>query len=403
MRLYTQDNMQQALSFLVSQTTFLEPAVIRIKYPDLPYASLVPIDGMANEWARSVTFFSLDMTGEAQWFNAQARDVPLADFQREKHEQAIEMAAIGYRYNLEELAVAMMVPNTNLSTERAASCRRAYEEFCHNCVMYGDSRKNWKGLTNHSLPAVLSAPHTWAYQVGLATDAGIAAIVSDVNGLLGGMWQSTLTVEMADTILLPLSAMTLLSGVQLPHTTMNLLEWITANNIYTHETGQRLTIKAIRGLDTAGASGNGRVIAYTNNPEILKLHRPMPHRFLPVWQTGPMVFDVPGVESENEFRQVRLSMIHSYLPRRCKRASVYTFREQHDGPSAPSVGEPVGTDSVRYRRPRLTSIGSAFVLRPRYLAVLSILAWPKSARTVCKSPVPFKMWRAFVRRKDSTL
>jgi hypothetical protein len=32
--------------------------------------------------------------------------------------------------------------------------------------------------------------------------------------------------------------------------------------------------------------------------------------------------------------------------------------------------------------------------------VLSILAWPKSARTVCKSPVPFKMWRAFVRRKD---
>ena len=39
---------------------------------------------------------------------------------------------------------------------------------------------------------------------------------------------------------------------------------------------------------------------------------------------------------------------------------------------------------------RQTSIGSIFVLRPRYLAVLSILAWPRSARTVCKSPVPFK-------------
>jgi hypothetical protein len=36
-------------------------------------------------------------------------------------------------------------------------------------------------------------------------------------------------------------------------------------------------------------------------------------------------------------------------------------------------------------------------------AVLSILAWHKSARTVCKSPVPFKMWRAFVRRNDSML
>src|SRR6202011_2702649 len=44
--------------------------------------------------------------------------------------------------------------------------------------------------------------------------------------------------------------------------------------------------------------------------------------------------------------------------------------------------------------------GVGLCLRPRYLAVLSILAWPRSARTVCKSPVPFKMWRAFVRRND---
>src|SRR6202043_3802641 len=28
--------------------------------------------------------------------------------------------------------------------------------------------------------------------------------------------------------------------------------------------------------------------------------------------------------------------------------------------------------------------------------------WPKSTRTASKSPVPFKMWRAFVRRRDST-
>jgi hypothetical protein len=58
---------------------------------------------------------------------------------------------------------------------------------------------------------------------------------------------------------------------------------------------------------------------------------------------------------------------------------------------------------LQISKARQTAIGSALVLRPRYLAVLSICTWPKSARTVCKSPVPFKMWRAFVRRKDSTL
>jgi hypothetical protein len=28
---------------------------------------------------------------------------------------------------------------------------------------------------------------------------------------------------------------------------------------------------------------------------VLKIHIPMPHRFLPVWQTGPMKYDVPGI------------------------------------------------------------------------------------------------------------
>ncbi len=37
----------------------------------------------------------------------------------------------------------------------------------------------------------------------------------------------------------------------------------------------------------------------------------------------------------------------------------------------------------------------------RYLAVDSIFACPSSTRAVSKSPVPFKMWSAFVRRSDS--
>lgn len=73
------------------------------------------------------------------------------------------------------------------------------------------------------------------------------------------------------------------------------MEWIKKNNLYTTETGQPLLIRGVRGLDTAGASGNGRAIAYTRTPDVVKIHLPMPHRFLPVWQTGPIVFDVPGI------------------------------------------------------------------------------------------------------------
>lgn len=289
------DTFQQALSFLVAQTSYIEPQVVRIKYPELNYAQFVPIDSSANEWAKSITFFSLDMVGQADWFNHMARDIPFADVMRAKHEQGIEMAAIGYRYTLEELGQAMMLPGTNLTIERAAAARRAYEEMVHNVVMYGDSRKNWAGLTNHSLPAIVNIATSWAAQVTTGTDASIGAILANVNGILTNIWQSSLTVEMADTLLLPLSSMSLLSMVQLPSTTMNLLEWIKKNNLYTSETGGELTMRGVRGLDTASASGGGRAIAYRKDPEVVKVHIPMTHRFLPVWQTGPIVFDVPGI------------------------------------------------------------------------------------------------------------
>jgi hypothetical protein len=289
------DTFQQALSFMVAQTSYIEPQVVRLKYPELNYAQFVPIDTAANEWAKSITFFSVDMVGQADWFNHLARDIPIADIQRQKHEQGIEMAAIGYRYTLEELGQAMMLPNTNLTIERASAARRAYEEMVHSIAMYGDTRKNWLGLTNHSLPAIVDLGTSFAGSVALGTPAGISAVLQAVNGILTNIWQSSLTVEMADTLLLPLSVTTLLSMTQLPNTTMNLMEWILKNNLYTQEVGAPLLMRGVRGLDTASAAGNGRAIAYRKDPEVLKLHQPMTHRFLPVWQTGPIVFDVPGI------------------------------------------------------------------------------------------------------------
>jgi hypothetical protein len=292
--MFSNDAQQQALGFLVAQTTYIEPGVYRIKYPDLNYRELVPIDSAAPEWAKSVTFFSVDMVGRADWFSHLANDVPLADITRDKHESAIEMAACGYRYTTEELQQAMMVPNVNLGPERAAAAKRAAEEFVHNTALYGASAKNWFGLINNPMPVVMNvAGGTWATKAGAVNT--ISQIMQDVNGVLSNIYQTSQTVEMADTLLLPLNAMNLLSMTQLPNTTMNIMEWIAKNNMYTQQTGQALTIRGVRGLDTAGAAGQARMIAYRRDPDIIKLHIPMPHRFLEVWRTGPMVYDIPGI------------------------------------------------------------------------------------------------------------
>jgi hypothetical protein len=37
------------------------------------------------------------------------------------------------------------------------------------------------------------------------------------------------------------------------------------------------------------------MVVYRRDPQVLKLHLPMPHWFLPVFQTGPMTLDIPGI------------------------------------------------------------------------------------------------------------
>jgi hypothetical protein len=89
---------QQALGFVTEQTTYIEAEVYRIAYPDIQYPLLMPIDESAPEWAKSVTYFSMDKVGAADWFHHAATDMRLADVARTKYEQGIEMAGIGYRY-----------------------------------------------------------------------------------------------------------------------------------------------------------------------------------------------------------------------------------------------------------------------------------------------------------------
>lgn len=294
-RMNMADAQQQALGFLVSQTTHIESEVVRVRYPDIQYSRLIPVDTTANEWAKSVTFYSMDQVGKAGWFHHRAHDIPLADVTREKFERGIEMAAIGYRYDLEELGQAMMIPGMNLSSDKAGAARRAYEEFVDDKALRGDTAKGWEGLINSSLVTaiVVAADGTGGSPAFSAKTT--AQVLRDVNNALTGMYISSLTLEMADTLLLPLQVLTDLATRQIENTTMTILQFIQMHNVYTLTTGQPLTILGVRGLETAGAGGTGRMIAYRRDPQVLKLHLPMPHRFLPIWQTGPITFDIPGI------------------------------------------------------------------------------------------------------------
>lgn len=286
---------QEALSFLIQQASIIEAEVYRTQYPAIQYANLIPVDTSGNEWAKSITFFSMDQVGGADWFNHLATNMPMADINKTKFEKGIEMAAIGYRYTLEEIGFTSLIPGMNLSSERADAARFAYESFVDRIAFVGDAGKGWEGLLNNSDVTRADAANdgTGASRLWSAKDADL--IIRDVNAALTGIYTGSNTVEMADTILLPPEALITLSTKRIANTNENALSYLQKYNVYTLQTGIQLVIRGVLGLETAGSGSTGRMVAYKKDPRVLKMHIPMPHRFLPVWQTGPIVFDIPGI------------------------------------------------------------------------------------------------------------
>ncbi|MDI3349591.1 hypothetical protein DCBHLPFO_00721 [Mycoplasmopsis arginini] len=117
------------------------------------------------------------------------------------------------------------------------------------------------------------------------------------NTLLSGINEGSLGVELANTVLMPIQQYNLLATKRMGTNgdEMTVMEWLRKNNTYSAQTGQPLMIRQLRGLDGAGAGGTDRMVAYTNDRSVVKLHLPMPHKFLPVYQTGPLLFEVPGI------------------------------------------------------------------------------------------------------------
>lgn len=280
---------QAALGFVTSQTSYIEREVNATVYPDIQYPFLIPVDTSAHPFAKSVTYYSSDKFGRADWINGNANDIPRAGTELAKHETSVHMAGIGYGYGYEEINQAQML-GMNLQADDAMAARRAYEEMVERVALTGDTQKGFSGLINNaSVTAAAVTTGSWTS----ATNEDL--VLADINELILGIATDTQYTGMADTLLLPYAKMNFLATNRLGDTQSTLLAFLRENNTYTAMTGQPLTIRAVRGLETAGAAGVNRMVAYRRNPQVLKLHIPMPHRFLPVYQPNPLRFEIPGV------------------------------------------------------------------------------------------------------------
>jgi len=283
------------LAFVTSQAAHIEPQVYKQRLPQIRYRSpegvgLIPVDTSANPWTKSVTYYGMESVGEAKWTADRATEINTVGTSVSQNDTSVHMADIGYDYGLEEVEVARML-GQSLPSDKAMVAFQVYERFVDTVAFEGDATKGFQGLLdNDSVTAASATTGDW---LNAATTED--QILADINGSIMGIYTATNSVAIADTVLIDPVRFAHIASKRLgSQGSMTILEFIQKSNAYTALTGQALTIRAIRGLETAGTGNEPRMVSYRRDPSVLKLHIPMPHRFLPVEIKG-LLYQVPGI------------------------------------------------------------------------------------------------------------
>ena len=302
------NNDAQALAFVQGQAYKINSKIYEDVHPDWDFGKHIYVNTEGPEWAPGALTYTSSMSGQADWYSPYAKDIPLADVSQDFQLRTFHMAAIGYQYNYNEVQTAIQI-GAPLPERRAKAARLAYQKFMYNLVLFGDPTKNLGGITNHPGVPIVAVPNDgvggvrhWLNNAGEATKTPVQ-IVRDINLMLSGIARSTFDTVLADTIKLPAKAVDYIAST--PYATLNMetiLSFVQRTNLYTLRTGRPLTIQGYVELEKAAtnttapsSAGGGRAVAYNNSPEYLQLHLPVDHRFLPVWQDGPLNYLVPGI------------------------------------------------------------------------------------------------------------
>lgn len=275
---------QQTMAFLAPQLLRVEAGVYMVKYPLANYAEFMPVDTSGTIWSAGSLYYSGDIAGKPEWFDAAADDMPYADVSRAQFLQENHMAAIGYKWNRFDLERGQQL-GINIIADKADAASKSAERFIHKDAMTGDGLKHATGFLNDPLMTTNSVAN------GITAASAPDADVAIINNAITSVEVNTKETYRADTLALPTSTYNILASKRMTDTGMSVLAYLQANSVV-----GAITIKRTRHLETAGANSTKRLIAYANTPEVHRYHLPGGgHQFFPAWQKGPFSWETPGL------------------------------------------------------------------------------------------------------------
>lgn len=249
-------------SLVARQLLYLRKTVYEYRYPTLKATQVIPTATDAPPGADFISTFLSNGVGQAKIIANHADDLPRVDMFGSEDVTPVKTLGDAYAYSIMDLQRAAFT-GIPLDSMRAMWALRGINQSIEDIAAVGDVNSGLPGMLNNASVPIDAVTTPWA-------SATAAQILADMARAVSNMIAATNGAEMPDTLLLPTAYFAIAN--QIPYSTLNgqtVLSVFKANNPYI------TTVDTWIKLDTAGAGGIKRIVAYRKAPDVLTLELPL--------------------------------------------------------------------------------------------------------------------------------
>lgn len=244
------------------------------KFPAFKAKMLIPVDGSIDPGVEVITYEQYTEVGMAKIISDYAQDLPRADVKGKEFQSTVKTIGTSYGYSIQE-------------AESAAFARKPLKQLKANAAKKANDLQVDKlarnGSAAHNLLGMLNQPNATTYVIpnGAAGDTEWTTktpdeILADLNGIAAAIVETTLEVEIPDTLVLPTAQYNLIAGLSMGDgRTGTVLKYFLETNPYIKN------VFSWYALNNAGASSADRMVCYRRDPDALQLIIPLEFQQLP--------------------------------------------------------------------------------------------------------------------------
>lgn len=263
----------EAMSFLVSQLAFTEAKVFEKLRTPMQNEKFIPQRFDAGEHVDTIRYEVFDYVGDTDDSSPKANTPRTVDVAYAQVDYGVRDGQVAYGYTQHDLRVTAFLRKP-LPEAKLSAAVQTYKRRMNKVGLFGRAEYGLQGLFNNSLVPTTTLPYgNWT------ANTDVNQMLADLNWLLYATWVGSAYNTVANQIVLPPKAYSLIQQRQMPYTNTTVLNFFLANNLASDQ-GFDVEVDAGFGLETAGVGGVPRTMAYYKDEDHVVQHIPLALRFL---------------------------------------------------------------------------------------------------------------------------